>query len=208
MRRGVLGLAAAFVVGALLAGSAALWLARDGRGEPPEPAPTPASSPGEISHEGPAPAPEGARTRIEGEQPVAPGEAEEEPVEAQPAPTEVHYSIAEKYKGERLSDVPHRLLGAWDDAPDQGTPGRHRSFVLVVDPGTTDRQLEQLARDIRRLNQDADRLDVRIYDRAEAATGTGSSAGAGRYADQVAEVKRHRGLGVDVIRVRGRIVEP
>jgi len=208
----------AFALGALAAGGVALWLSGDASSSVDLAAsqePGVARSEAETADESDpfAIPPDQMAALMEQLRQVesAPSEEDEAQADAPPAlpPTQVQYTVAEKYGGQKLSEVDHRMLGAWDDARDTQTPGRHRSFVLVVDPDLSDQQLESLARDVHQLHHDADRLDVRIYDRENAATDARVTDG-GRYAHahQVAQVKRHRGLDVDVIRVRGRIVGP
>lgn len=208
----------AFALGALAAGGVAFWLADD---VPPPAGPEPTSS-REAANARSGGTDESDLFAIPPDQMAAlmeqlrqvesaPSEEDEAQADAPPAlpPTRVEYTVARKYEEQKLSEVDHRMLGAWDDARDTQTPGRHRSFVLIVEPDLSDRQLESLARDVHQLHHDADRLDVRIYDRENAATDARVTDG-GRYAHahQVAQVKRHRGLNVDVIRVRGRIVGP
>lgn len=207
---------AAFALGALVAVGVAPWLSGDASPDPEPAASQEArSARSEAADESDlfAIPPDQMAALMERLREVesAPSEEDEAQADAPPAlpPTEVHYTVAEKYEEQKLSEIDHRMLGAWDDARDAEMPGRHRSFVLVVDPSLSDQQLESLARDVHQLHHDADRLDVRIYDRENAATDARVTDG-GRYAHahQVAHVTRHRGLDVDVIRVRGRIVGP
>ena|GEM_PF-4139235 len=115
----------------------------------------------------------------------------------------------EKLVRDRLSEVPHHVLGAWDEAPESDQPGARRAFVLVVDPRVGDAELEALARDVRERHRDSALLDVRIYD-DEAATvrPRGLDGGRAAFEHLVAEVKRHEAAGLDVIRVRGRRIDP
>lgn len=108
-----------------------------------------------------------------------------------------------------LSSVSHQLLGAWDDAPDSSAPGPHRVFILAVEPGTPESELEALLRDVRDRNRDARVLDVRVYESADALIGRASRTGDSPGREHlVAWVKRLDALGVDISRVRGRDLEP
>jgi hypothetical protein len=108
-----------------------------------------------------------------------------------------------------LSREPHQVLGAWDEDEAAASPGQRRAFVLAVSPGQSDASLESLARDVRAQNLDALLLDVRVYDDAGAAIGP-KLVDSGRSARQhlVAEIQRNPAAGLDVIRVRGRALEP
>jgi len=126
-----------------------------------------------------------------------------------PAADRIAMTVSEKLAPEPLSDVPHALIGAWDEAPDAVEPGTHRTIVAVVEPSTSESELEQLIRDIRRQHAGAEILDVRVYDSAEAATtGSAHDGGALRAAHLVADVKRNDRLDFDQSKVHGRIVEP
>jgi hypothetical protein len=122
-------------------------------------------------------------------------------------PAEVEYRRLEKLVAQ--SEVPHRTLGAWDEAPDSPVPGSRRAFVMVVEPSLSDAELEALARDLRAQHGDARILNVRIYDSERGARRAGwVDGGALAHEHLVAEVNINQGLGLDAIRVRGRRVDP
>ncbi len=130
---------------------------------------------------------------------------EEEPTAI---PTRIEYPMAEKLlPPEPVSEVPHEVVGAWDEARDSPEPGRRRAFVVVVKPDASDAEIEALARDIR-ASQDSPMLDVRIYDSAKAARDTGMlDGGAARYEHLVGEIKVNQAVPIDLIRVRGRRID-
>ncbi|MCG8588747.1 MAG: hypothetical protein MJE66_05600 [Proteobacteria bacterium] len=133
--------------------------------------------------------------------------------QAEPAPEElpavVTYPRLEKLAPEPLSDVPHELLGAWDEDRESATPGARRALVLVVSPDLDDAALEALARDVRDRHRDARILDVKIYDSARAAIQSRSlDGGALAFAHLVASVRKNDAVPVDVIRIRGRRLDP
>jgi hypothetical protein len=108
-----------------------------------------------------------------------------------------------------LSREPHRVLGAWDEDAESTSAGARRAFVLLVAPDISSASLETLARDVRARNLDAETLDVRIYDDEDAAHVPRSlDGGAAARAHLVAEVKKSRALGMDVLRVRGEELRP
>jgi hypothetical protein len=134
---------------------------------------------------------------------------ESQPEKAPVIPARVDFPRLGKLAGEPLSELPHEVIGAWDESPDSPDPGRRRAFVVVVDPATSDAQLAALARDIRRSEIDAPMLSVRIYDSEDDARVPGVTDGGARgFAHLVAEVKRNDAAGLDVIRVRGKKIEP
>jgi len=136
---------------------------------------------------------------LEGEEPEAPREL----------PSLVEYPRLEKLAGERLSEVPHRVLGAWDEAQDSPSVGNRRAFVMVVEPDIPDAALERLARDVRDRHRDAVILDVRIYDSERAAIQPQAlDGGALAFRHLVARVQKNDRVPLDVIRVRGERVEP
>ncbi len=140
--------------------------------------------------------------------------AEPEPeteVETPPVGTKhaSEYPVYEKLVAQPLSREPHQVLGAWDEDAEGTSPGDRRAFVLVVSPSQSDASLETLARDVRGVNLDALLLDVRVYDDAAAATGPRvADSGENARLHLVAEIQRNPAAGLDVIRVRGRAVEP
>jgi hypothetical protein len=144
-------------------------------------------------------------------EPVAPS-AEPEPEPPTPpvgAKYASEFPVYEKLVSMPLSREPHQVLGAWDEDEQSAAPGQRRAFVLVVSPGQSDSSLETLARDVRGMNLDALLLDVRIYDDAGAAIGPRvADSGAAARQHVVAEVQRNPAAGLDVMRVRGRVVEP
>jgi len=98
-----------------------------------------------------------------------------------------------------VSDIPHTILGAWDDRPDSLEVGQHRVLIAVVEPDTSDADLEDLVRDIRDRHRDAAVLDVRVYDSEAAVKSSGART--------VAEVKRNDRLGYDGAWVRGQEIQ-
>ncbi|MCG8435144.1 MAG: hypothetical protein MJA83_14045 [Gammaproteobacteria bacterium] len=130
------------------------------------------------------------------------GKQEDLPQEVPPL---VEYPRAEKLTPDPLSPVAHQVLGAWDEAEDDPQPGKRRSFVLVVEPGISDSELEALARDVRSRNLEATILDVKIYDSEQAAIQPkGLDGGARAHRHLVARVSRNQAVPVDRIQVRGR----
>jgi len=207
---------ATLVAGLALGAGVALWL---GTPEPaPEPKPVPSGAELELALDAPEENPEGLpRTPPEG---LLPPEAESHPeyfedlegdsseaAAPESMPAEVDYPRLEKLAA--ASDVPHEMVGAWDEAPESSTPGQRRAFVVVVEPGMGDAELEALARDLRAQHRDARILNVRIYDSEKGARRAGwVDGGALAHQHLVAQVSVNEGLGLDVIRVRGRRVEP
>ena len=115
----------------------------------------------------------------------------------------------EKLVAKPLSSEPHQVLAAWDEDEASSTPGERRAFVLAVSPSLSDDALAALARDVRAGNRDARLLDVRIYDDADAATGPRiADSGHNARAHLVAEVQRNEAAGLDLIRVRGKSLDP
>jgi hypothetical protein len=144
------------------------------------------------------PAPEA--TPPEPEEPVTP------PVGAKLAS---EFPVYGKLIAQPLSHEPHQILGAWDEDAESSTPGQRRAFVIAVSPGQSDTSLEALARDVRAQNRDAALLDVRIYDDAGAAISPRMiDSGQNARLHLVAEIQRNDAAGLDVIRVRGRALEP
>ena len=120
----------------------------------------------------------------------------------------VGYPLQEKYAALSLSAVPHQVVGAWDEAPNARSLGERRSFVLVVDPEIANRRLERLVRDVRKRHGDASSLSVRIYDSREAAiTPAPVEGGAFDLSNLLAQLRRDPD-GSEVMRVRGRRVQP
>jgi hypothetical protein len=82
-------------------------------------------------------------------------------------------------------------------------------MVAVVDPSTSDKDLETLARDILDRNRDSVILSVRIYDSAEAAKSSPTiDGGALAFEHLVAEISRNTAIPNETVRVRGRLIEP
>lgn len=201
-----------------LGGGAALALWLRGPAEPVPPGEAVAGRPIEVPLAAPPENPERLpRTPPEG---LLPPEAKTHPeyfqdLEGEPPsddapealPAEIDYARLEKLSAE--SDVPHRTLGAWDESPEDPTPGQRRSFVVVVEPGLGDAELEALARDLHRQHADARILTVRIFDSEKGARRAGwVDGGALAHQHLVAQVHRNEALGLDVIRIRGRRIEP
>ncbi len=121
----------------------------------------------------------------------------------------VELPVYDKLVAAPLSPEPHRVLGAWDEDAQSSRAGQRRAFVLAVSPSQSDESLEALARDVRARNRDARILDVRIYDDADAALGPRViDSGRRARAHLVAEIQRNEAAGLDVIRVRGRALQP
>jgi hypothetical protein len=201
-RRGFL---AGVVVGLALAGLCWLGVAQWKRAFAPSPANVQVVSTfprneeaGEVTRADPAPGPA-----------PAPAISPETERRTAPADHKVEFPVYEKLASAPLSREPYRLLGAWDEDEQSSAPGLRRAFVLAVAPSQSDASLEALARDVRARNRDALILDVRIYDDPNAATAPRVVDG-GRLARAhlVAEIQRNEGAGLDVIRVRGRALEP
>jgi hypothetical protein len=133
------------------------------------------------------------------------GEAPEPTPESLPA--EVEYQRLDKLVAE--SEIPHRTIGAWDEAPESTVPGSRRAFVMVVDPSLSDADLEALARDLRAQHGDARILNVRIFDSEQGARrARWVDGGALAHEHLVAEVNINQALHLDAIRIRGRRVDP
>lgn len=133
------------------------------------------------------------------------GEVEGDAPESLPA--RIDYARLEKIAAE--SPIPHRTVGAWDEAPGSASPGARRALVVVVDPTISDADLEALARDLRAQHTDARILNVRIFDSEDGARRAGwVDGGALAHEHLVAQVSIHSALGLDAIRVRGRRIEP
>jgi hypothetical protein len=122
-------------------------------------------------------------------------------------PARIEYARLDKIVAK--SDIPHRTVGAWDEAPDRADPGARRALVVVVEPSISDDALEALARDLRAQHTDARILNVRIFDSEDGAR-RASWVDGGQFAHEhlVGQVSINSALGLDVIRVRGRRVEP
>jgi len=205
---------ATLAAGLAIGGALALWLAAP---EPPS-APPPGAVDMEVALEPPADNPEGLpRVPPPG---LLPPEAEthpeyfqdlegEAPEDATPESMPAVVEFARLDKLAARSDIPHQTVGAWDEAPESSTPGERRAFVVVVDPAIGDGALETLARDLRDQNRDARVLNVRIFDSEDGAR-RASWVDGGELAHRhlVAQVNVNEGLGLDVIRVRGRRIEP
>jgi hypothetical protein len=136
-------------------------------------------------------------------------EAEEEGADREPEALSPEIDFQQLEKLSFQSEVPHQTVGAWDESPESDSPGQRRAFVVVVEPQISDAELEALARDLRDQHRDARILNVRIYDSEKGARRAGWVDG-GELAHRhlVAQVSINEGLGLDVIRVRGRRIEP
>ena len=197
-------------------GAGAMWLARSG-GDEPAIVPTPVS----MTESRPSLDPAAEETLLERIAPpeALPPEAERYPQyfqdlegnaseEPETIPATVEYPRLEKLATRPVSQVPHRILGAWDEDQASSTPGKRRAFVLVVEPGMSNGELEALARDIRLQQGDAVILDVSIYDSERAATQSRAiDGGALAFQHLVAEVKKNDRSPLDVIRIRGRRID-
>jgi hypothetical protein len=141
--------------------------------------------------------------------PAEPAPAAEPETPAVRAAYKVEFPVYAKLVAAPLSREPHQVLGAWDEDQESSSPGQRRAFVLAVSASQSDASLEALARDVRAQNRDALILDVRIYDDPAAASGPRViDSGQRARAHLVAEIQRNEGAGIDVIRVRGRALEP
>ena len=155
----------------------------------------------------PEPAPPAGREAVPPPPPSAPPKPATEPPPGAPARLEL--PVYDKLVAAPLSREPHQVLGAWDEDRDAPRPGARRAFVLVVSPDQSDASLEALARDVRAQNLDALILDVRVYDDATAALAPRLiDSGQAARAHLVAEVQRNPAAGLDLVRVRGRALEP
>lgn len=118
-------------------------------------------------------------------------------------PTEIDYPRLDKLTAEPLSELPHDVVGAWDEDRESGTPGRRRAFVLVVEPTLSDADLLALLRDVRARHGDSPMLNVRVYDDPAAARATGiADDGAFRWKHLVGELQVNRARDLELIRVR------
>jgi hypothetical protein len=197
-------------------GAGAVWLAGRG-GDEPAIVPTPVSLAGNPAPLDPAAEGTGL-ARIPPPEALPP-EAEKYPqyfedLEGKPSdepetlPPTVEYPRLEKLVSEPLSQVPHRVLGAWDEDHASSTPGIRRAFVMLVEPGISNAELEALARDIRLQHGDAVILDVRVYDSERAAVQSQAiDGGALAFQHLVAEVKKNDRIPLDVIRVHGKRID-
>lgn len=127
----------------------------------------------------------------------------------EPRSADIEYPVAPKYAGERFSEVPHEVIGAWDESPETTSPGRRRGIVIVVDPKISDSELETLVRDVAARHSDAEILNVKVFDSARAAaTPSSVDGGALAFEHLVAEVKRNDRVPSELLRVRGRALSP
>jgi hypothetical protein len=197
-------------------GAGAMWLTGRRAGEPAI-VPTPVSTTGSRAPLDPA----AEGTGLERIPPpdALPPEAEKYPQyfqdlegkasdEPETIPATVEYPRLEKFASRPVSQVPHRVLGAWDEDHASSTLGKRRALVLVVEPGMSNGELEALARDIRLQHADAVILDVSIYDSERAATQSRAiDGGALAFRHLVAEVKKNDRIPLDAIRIRGRRID-
>lgn len=116
--------------------------------------------------------------RRPGERRRRPGEAEtDSDAEASEKPgappfVERPYLIDEKLlPPEPLSEVPHDVRVAWDDAPDLNAPGDKVRFELEVDPLISDAELQTLVLDVRARFPDTPFLIVKVRALPDPATG-------------------------------------
>ena len=191
-----------WIAGAVgIAALAAFWALRSGSVPATPPAATRWATPTSVADREPAALPEPGLPEPDLDE--APGDSLPE------ASGPAHLRIDPKLADEPLSEVPHRVLGAWDDQPETPEAGLHRVFVVVVDPKTPTGTLEALVRDIRDRHRDAEVLDVRVYGDADSATGGAQgTAGEGNRELLLADVKRNDRLGYDEVRVRGASIAP
>jgi hypothetical protein len=199
---GALILAAGVAIGVL----ASRWNAERAASAPP--APTPAERAPHRAAPEAVPAPPADALPPEAKEfpeEFADLKGEEEP-EADAGSLEL--PVLEKLVREPLSEVRHQVIGAWDDARESDEPGRNRAFMLVVAPDATDQEIETLGRDVLARHGDAGILDVRIYDDEDATKGPRAADGGQlAFSHLVGQVLRNEPLGIETIRVRGRLVE-
>ncbi|MEN8160369.1 MAG: hypothetical protein ABFS41_09895 [Myxococcota bacterium] len=126
--------------------------------------------------------------------------------EAAPAPApaegEANLRVDPKLAAEPLSEVPHELVGAWDDRQGEPELGKHRVLVAVVSPDASNAEIERLLRDVQARHRDAEVLDVRVYDSGKAAR----QAGWVGERKQIGGVKRNDRLDYEEMTVRGEPV--
>jgi hypothetical protein len=202
---GILALAAVLVAGFLV------WMRA---GEAPRPGAAPEGAPATAAPAAPGShrfTPRETGPAAGGPGPAAGTASPASPEAATPlgrAP-DIRMPLEPKLAGEPLSEIPHELVGAWDDAPGAAEVGVHRTFIVLVDPSISTSQLEALARDVHARHQGAEVLDVRIYDSAVAATRPAREDGGElRRRHLVGEIKRNDRLGYEEIRIRGVAVRP
>jgi hypothetical protein len=105
-----------------------------------------------------------------------------------------------------MSQVPHKVLHAWDEVPDSPNAGSIRAFMLVVDPNISTASLEQLVDDVREAQAGAEVLDIRVFDSEEAVVYKHTTGGSRAGYHLLADVKQNPRLGVDTVRIRGVLV--
>lgn len=133
-----------------------------------------------------------------------------DPDEKRDLPSKIEYPLDPKLAELPLSDVPHRVVGAWDEATGEPELGARRGLVLVVEPGLSDADLENLARDVLDRHRDAEMLMLRVFDSPEAAVAPSHlDGGAFPASHLVVELSRNPLIDEGIrLRVRGRPVEP
>jgi hypothetical protein len=120
----------------------------------------------------------------------------------------IRYPIAPKLTDRSLSTIPHDVIGAWDDSAAPHTLGSRRAFILVVPPDLSDRELADLARDVRDSHLDAEWLTLRVFDSQAAATRPSwTDGGEIRRRHLVAELRRNTAGPGEQLEVRGREVD-
>jgi hypothetical protein len=115
---------------------------------------------------------------------------------------EAKLRLEPKLASEPLSEVPHELVGAWDDRRGEPELGKHRVLVAVVSPDAGDAEIERLLRDAQARHREAEVLDVRVYD-SDASARKAGWLGERRL---VGEIKRNDRLGYEAMMVRGALV--
>ena len=190
----------------------ALWLRPGATPErPPEAAPAGIPRPAPPDPEPqPPPAAEPVAPPADPELPEAlapeapPPEAADDHGEAAPEPR----SDVAWYAESPMSRVAHRVVRGWGARPDAEARGVVGAFV-VVDPDLPEAELERLLRDIGRYHHAVDTLSVRVYDSEEAATyDRHVDGGVFGEAHLVASLNRNTALGIEALRLRGRVLEP
>ena len=169
----------------------------------PEPE-APAAAPGVVSQPTRTSAPPSGPPEpdVASEESSEPSDVTEPAVVPEAAAGEVKLRLEPKLTSEPLSEVPHELVGAWDDRRGEPELGLHRVLVAVVSPDAGDAEIERLLRDAQARHREAEVLDVRVYD-SDASARKAGWLGERRL---VGEIKRNDRLGYEAMMVRGELV--
>jgi hypothetical protein len=177
---------------------AVLVWARWPEAEAPDAAPGVVSHPTRTSARPPGP-PEPDVASEESSEPSVDGT--EPAVVPEAAAGEAKLRLDPKLTSEPLSEVPHELVGAWDDRRGEPELGRHRVLVAVVSPDGGDAEIVRLLRDAQARHREAEVLDVRVYD-SDASARRAGWLGERR---RGGEIKRNDRLGYEAMKVRGEL---